>query len=316
MNVNSRIDWHPGMELTAQTFIEFDRNIALKQEYANRIINGNNFGLIPSTPFNNKGVFVKNVLEMDNLCCMAVMPSGGILHIDEKVQVTIPILYGDEYFLGCGITSSVHSFDKETVPFVRPVYSYGIYTLAQIKEKGLFPIMKFKVKEGVFSIDQSYIPPCLLLSSDARFADYVSNISQRVAQLAEHSNLESGEGKRSLLRYAFLLKKYNLNNSVLSLLQMLGEVAQSVEYYIVAPNTENPADIQECSNYDVAIWLDWLEDYLKGASTILDKVVLEDKTIDYQALKEEIISELYQKLYNDKNFIIDAFLFIEKSIFV
>ena len=44
MNVNARIDWHTGMEITAQTFIEFDENIARRQQVALRIANGNLFG--------------------------------------------------------------------------------------------------------------------------------------------------------------------------------------------------------------------------------------------------------------------------------
>lgn len=40
MNVNARIDWQTGMEITAQTFTKFDENIVYRQQVASRIMNG------------------------------------------------------------------------------------------------------------------------------------------------------------------------------------------------------------------------------------------------------------------------------------
>lgn len=102
MNVNARIDWQTGMEITAQTFTKFDENIVYRQQVASRIMNGNRFGLIPFSKFDCQAGFVKNTLEIERLSCMALLPSGKVLHIDEKVVVPIPMLYGEEYFLACG----------------------------------------------------------------------------------------------------------------------------------------------------------------------------------------------------------------------
>lgn len=33
---------------------------------------------------------------------MALLPSGKMLHVDEKVVVSVPLVYGDEYYLACG----------------------------------------------------------------------------------------------------------------------------------------------------------------------------------------------------------------------
>ena len=87
MNVNAKIDWHAGMELTAQTFIELDKSLARNQQITRRISNGNHFGIIPAVPFHCLGAFVKKTLEITPLTFMALMPSGKILHIDENVVV-------------------------------------------------------------------------------------------------------------------------------------------------------------------------------------------------------------------------------------
>ena len=296
MNINSRIDWKAGMAISAQTFLELDENLRHRQQAATRAVNGNEFGLIPFTEFDRQGGFVRNKLEIDHLACMALLPSGKILHIDEKVVVTVPLVYGNEYYLACGFGEKEVEFDVKEVPFVRPEYTYGIYSLSELEGTDLFPVMKFKVSDGIFSIDESYIPPCLYLSSNNRFQPYLEQLTKQVSLLAEHPNLESGEGKRAFQRYAYLLKSYDTQGRTCPFIQLTYEIAQAIDYYIVTPNTETPVTMPAYSGYDIANWLDWLDSYLHNAAGTLDKVVLEDHTIDFDELKAQIKAELYEQL--------------------
>lgn len=296
MNINSRIDWKAGMAISAQIFLELDENLRHRQQAATRAVNGNEFGLIPFTEFDRQGGFVRNKLEIDHLACMALLPSGKILHIDEKVVVTVPLVYGNEYYLACGFGEKEVEFDVKEVPFVRPEYTYGIYSLSELEGTDLFPVMKFKVSDGIFSIDESYIPPCLYLSSDNRFQPYLEQLTKQVSLLAEHPNLESGEGKRAFQRYAYLLKSYDTQGRTCPFIQLTYEIAQAIDYYIVMPNTETPVTIPAYSGYDIANWLDWLDSYLHNAAGTLDKVVLEDHSIDFDELKAQIKAELYEQL--------------------
>lgn len=59
MNVNAKIDWHAGMELTAQTFIELDKCLERNRQITNTVAYGNHFGILPTSTFSCKGVFVK-----------------------------------------------------------------------------------------------------------------------------------------------------------------------------------------------------------------------------------------------------------------
>lgn len=296
MNINSRIDWKAGMAISAQTFLELDENLRHRQQAATRAVNGNEFGLIPFTEFDRQGGFVRNKLEIDHLACMALLPSGKILHIDEKVVVTVPLVYGNEYYLACGFGEKKVEFDVKEVPFVRPEYTYGIYSLSELEGTDLFPVMKFKVSDGIFSIDESYIPPCLYLSSDNRFQPYLEQLTKQVSLLAEHPNLESGEGKRAFQRYAYLLKSYDTQGRTRPFVQLAYEIAQAIDYYIVTPNAEMPVTIPAYSGYDIANWLNWLDSYLHNAAGTLDKVVLEDHSIDFDELKAQIKAELYEQL--------------------
>jgi hypothetical protein len=80
---------------------------------------------------------------------------------------------------------------------------------------------------------------------------------------------------------------------------LLQEIAHAVDYYIITPNTEQSITIPEPRQVDVLMWLNWFDDYLTGAVAVLDKVVLVDNTIDYDALLRQAKAELYAQLHEE-----------------
>lgn len=298
MDINARINWMPGMEITAQTFLGMAENWNYKYRLALRAALGNNrLGLLPDSVFSCNGIFVKNRFEVDHLQCLALLTSGRIINADEDVQVTIPMLFGDRYYLTVGFGEESTEYEKDGVPFIRPHYVYGIHTLEEVEANDLFPLLRFKVTDGVFSMDSDFIPPSLLLTADQRFKTYIDKYVEKLTVLSVHKSFADGEGKRAILRYVFRLKGYNLQNSLQDFVLLTQEIAQAIDYYIVTPNREQPTEVPQPSFTDIQIWLRWLDDYLSGAAVILDGVVLEDNTIDYEALLAQAKAELYDKLH-------------------
>lgn len=298
VDINSRINWIPGMELTADTFSGIGEQWDFRQQLAIRAAVGNNrMGLVPGFPFSCNGIFVKNRFEVSGFRCMALLPSGRVIDADEDIEVTIPMLFGERYYLTVGFSNDQVEFEKMGVPFVRPQYTYGIHTMEEVEAGDLFPLLRFHVAEGIFSADTTYMVPCLLLTDNPRFKEYIDSYTEQMNILATHANMADGEGKRAFLRYVFLLKSYNLRNSMQNFILFTQEMAQAIDYYIVTPNREQPIDIPQPQQIDIQSWLQWLEDYMKGAAIILDGVVLEDNTIDYEALLAQAKKELYDKLH-------------------
>lgn len=295
-DINARIDWQPGMQITAQTMREMAESLDYKQRLMNLIANDNRIGLLPGTDFSCHGVFVRNVLEISPLKCRAILPSGRIVDADEDVRIKIPILYGDKYYLTIGFGEGEVGYDKEEVAFVRPQYLYEIHTMEEIQKGDYLPLVKFNVSEGMFSINAQYIPPTLLISGDPRFAEYITSFVEKISLLANHDNMEEGEGKRCLLSYLFRLKSYDPKESTHNFLQQMQEIAQAVDYYVMAPNM-NQSKIEIPNPSDVEEWLSWMLGYLDGAKSILDGVVLEDNSIDYEKLKQEITADVYERAY-------------------
>lgn len=297
MDIDSRINWMPGMELTAQTFRELDENLDFRQQVAVRAALGSSrLGLLPGAEFSCKGVFVRNTYEIERFRCLAVLPSGRILSADEKVSLTIPMLFGQEYYLTVGYGEGEHDFEKEGVPYVSRQKQYAIHSLDELDKEDLLPVARFRVSDGVFAVDPDFIPPCLLLSEDGRFAGFGAAYAEKLQAIAAHANLEEGEGKRAVLRYLFQLKGYRWDGSVRDFIGLTREIAQAVDYYIVSPHTDKPVEVPAPTQYDIQKWLQWLTDYLSGAVSILDTVVLEDHTIDYEALLAQAKAELYERL--------------------
>lgn len=300
MDLNSRINWLPGMEITAQTFIGLEEKLDFQQQIAIRAALGSTqMGMLPGTELSCKGVFVKNTFEVEDLRCMALLPSGKIIDADEKAVVPIPMLFGDSYYLTIGISDTTTSFEKEGVPYLRPHYEYALLSLEEAESQDVMPLVHFNVKDGMFSIDTAYIPPCLLMTGNQQFTTYVEKYISKLSTITSHQNLEEGDGKRALLHYLFIMKGYSQRNSVHDFLMLLQEIAHAVDYYIISPNTEQPIVIPQPRQVDVMKWLNWFEDYLTGAVAVLDKVVLVDNTIDYEALLKQAKAELYAQLHEE-----------------
>lgn len=287
----------PGMELTNHTFIGIAEHLDLTQRLALQTALGSNrTGLIPNAPWALKALFTNDQLEIDGLQCMALLPSGRIVNAEENVQIAIPMLFGNKYYLTIGFDNGLTEYEREGVPMVRPKYKYEFCTKEEVETRDVFPLMRFHVENGVFSINQDYIPPCLLLSTDKRIKEYIDLLIEHLRTITEHQNLAEGEGKRSLTHYLFRLKTLNMGCTMNDFILLTHEIAHAVDYYIMMPNQEQTIEVPIPSIIDIQEWTQWLSDYLKGAAQVLESVVLEDNTIDYEALLAQAKKELYEQL--------------------
>jgi len=296
-DLNARINWKPGMELTAQTFLEMDSNLNFRQQTAIRAALGEHcIGLLPGLPFSAEGVFYTNKYEINRLQMTAILPSGRIIQVDEPLSIAIPLLYGTTYYLTVGFGEGVTPFEKEGVPYIRPQFSYAIMTKEEMMAADVMPVTRFTANNGDFSVDSTFIPPCLLLSAHNAFAGYHQRLTELLRVLSEHNHLHEGDGKRSLMRYFFLMRSCDLQGRVSEYVRMLHEIAQAVDYFIMTPYAELPAEVTRPEQTDIAQWLEWMVSYLTGANTVLDGLELADDKIDYEALLAQAKQELYERL--------------------
>lgn len=300
MDINSIIRWHTGMEVNSETIKSMyeDQN-SLYLMVVSATIGDNQLGIIPRSQFNNEGTFVRNTFEMPHFRCTAMIPSGGILDVDEAVRVPIPMLYGSEYYLAVTFGKENIFFEHQGVPYERPSYVYSIKTLSELTDE-MFPVIRFSAKDGILNCDVAYIPPTLQLADNPLFKDHIARYMESLDAILKHPNMEKNTGYRALLSYKFALASIRPRTRTSDFVLMLQDIVQALDHFVFSQvEQENPIETQQPSFYDIAKWLDWVWEYMKAAFVLLDKLVIEDKTIDIEALKEQIMKELYEKLYND-----------------
>lgn len=287
------------MELTAETFKQLCDSLNYQQQMMTCLAHNNRIGRIANAPFHCQGTFVNNIFEIERLQCTALIKSGRIVQADEAVNIKVPILYGDFYYLCIGFSEEFLPYNKEMVPFVRPKYTYEILPLDEVKQKDRFPLMRFSCRDGRFRIDTQYIAPCLITKEDERIGAQIEKFAEQLESLGAHANFEEGDGKRSILHYAFRLKDYDNKETTSDTMALLQEIAHAVDFFIMKPNTESQPSLAAYEEYDMEKWFTWFAEYLNGASSVLDGVVLEDHSIDLEKMKAEIKAELHEQIFPD-----------------
>lgn len=325
MNIdfNSRIKWHAGMVLTADTFGTLDDNIDMRQRLALRVGCRQRFGLVPDMPFAAQGLFVQGRFEIMRLECTALLPTGAIISIDEPVSIPF-VRKGDGYnYLCVGIGSESVEYERNNVPHTRPKYEYTIKTLAEIElERDVLPLVRFSITDGAIRVDDGYIVPSLTCNTPLIQAA-IARVTDVLTQVVEHKNLKEGDGHQMLLWQLFRLRSFGAGDTVQSLVHQTESLVQAIYYFITSPTArqdrhtaptetaklqhrmDNPKapvtavlEHPDISYVDIQLWLTWCEDYIAKAKKVLDEVELVDESINLDVLKQEIKDDLYSELYD------------------
>ena len=99
MDVNSKINWSPGMEITAKTLIGLEEKLDFQRRVAIRAALGNTrMGMVPGSILSCNGSFFKNTFEIEHLQCVkeiisskfSFMPlAGELCNAIDKLTVSV-----------------------------------------------------------------------------------------------------------------------------------------------------------------------------------------------------------------------------------
>lgn len=292
------------MELNAQTFSFLDESNELRQQISVRTANGLRAGRLPGMPFEVQGSFVSGTFEIERLQCTALLSSGQLVSVDDKVNVDIPAMDARYAYLTVGFSHQMVEYEQLGQTMLRPTYSFQFQTLEDfdfsdeldVMVRSVMPLLRFSIQDSRMSVDENYIAPCLTCGTDARLGEYTARILEKMHQIASHSNMPEGDAKRTIEQFCFSLESGVRTITTEALMQQLHAAARAVDYFIMRPNESEPQQVSMWSQYDVQLWLEWMLQYLDSALKTLDGVVLVDNSIDYEALKAELREEILQTL--------------------
>lgn len=299
MDVNSKLQLKPGFQLTAESVNKLAEVLGGFQQSAVSTVAGGRLGLLPGHENKVIGAFVRDTFEVTVKDLMALLPSGKILNVDESAVIKVPLLYGDVYYLTVGTVDETVAFESEGVSFVRNAYGYSISTFEEMVQNVSFPLMRFVVKDGMFSVDDAFMMPCLVMDDEPRLNDFQNRLAESVAVLAKHPNIAKGTVQQLMCSYIFRFNTLTLNRLAQCFYSLALEIASAVDFFIMKPNAENPEAVMEFSPYDPEKWLSWLLGYIERAVKVLDGVVVEEERIDLESIKQELRAEIYEHIQPD-----------------
>ena len=295
MDINSKIKWAPGMVLSSRLLNSLNKNIEHRNIVTIKALLGDIFGVVPGGEMSAAGFFVKGNLEIPSLRCSAILPSGRYVNVDESVVFHVPKLDAGTYYFCVGIGKDEVEFECEGTLMVRPVYEYRILDFDTLRQSDVFPIMRLLVSDGVCSIDEDYIAPCLNTSDNGRILELCSAIADVLDAVASHINMDEAHGKFMFLRYGVFLRRTMKDYSVSRLMQRIHGLADVLNDFVFSPNGRYE-DIPEVSYFDMEKWLMWMQDYVRRAGEILDGIAAEKNELDIDALVAQIEGSVSGKL--------------------
>jgi len=80
---------------------------------------------------------------------------------------------------------------------------------------------------------------------------------------------------------------------------IVGQLGDALEECPELPKTLDADMRQIPTQYNIAQYLKWMDEYLVAQKEILDKTVIVDNSIDYEKLKKELHDQIYQELHDD-----------------
>lgn len=288
----------PGYQLTAEAL---NRMIDVFRSFRSaglKTVTGGRLGLVPGYGNHVRGTFVRDTFEVEIKDLMALLPDGNIINVDQSAVVKIPLLYGDVYYLTVYKSDEVIYFEAEEIPFVRNGYSFSISTYEELEQNCGFPIMRFVVRDGSFSVDDNFMMPCLTTDMEPRMKEWFEKLADAAAVVLNHPNLAKNI-YQAMFNYVFRLKVIGDFHPMTQAYALLSELASAINFFILKPNVDSPEEVVKVSLYDPEKWFTWLLGYFDRAVKVLDGVVLEEEKIDLESIKQELRAEIYDHIQPD-----------------
>lgn len=168
MAKHNRINWHTGMEITPQVFIDADNFQIEQQNITRRLQVMPCYGLLPNSVFNADISIQGDTLSIKNLVVHAVTPQGEIIDINEQGKDAQKIdlsQYSGSFYI------TVSSNFPENSICVKPDYN---------AETSGMQIAKISNNNDNCS---DYIPPCISINSHKNLLEVFEKIRQKTESI-------------------------------------------------------------------------------------------------------------------------------------
>lgn len=308
MNTDIRIDWHSGMEITPQTFIDMETDIAENRMLLRKILAANAFGVIPRTKFSIVHELNGNTLKIKQILCSLLLPFGEIvvMESDDEFNVEIPFKEAKELYLTVEVTENVTNFIKADIPHLSNEYKFDFKALPEIKNA--IPLVKIVNEGGNWTLYKNYIPPVISIRSSTAFGNIFDDLKSSIRKITEHPKICFMEGRVYVQVLADqLLSFFPVDESPRELILHCKRLMSALSHALYEPQpqaeeSDDPEQKQEVKKLELPVAnLNDIEPFFNAFATFLGEACiamddLKEKVVEIKKPEEPIVEEFIEEL--------------------
>ena len=240
MNTDIRIDWHSGMEITPQTFIDMETSIAEYRMLVHKMLAAKNFGIIPRTKFSITPEIFNGTLLIKQIDCDLMLPSGQVVVIESNGNLTFNIPPKDvpELFFTVEVGEKTANFNRDGIPHVYNEYKFDIKPLEEIRT--VMPLLKIVQNNGNWTVYDRYIMPVMTVRSSVALLEKLDLLKQSVEKIVEHEHVELLEGRVEIMLLIDQLASFSVDDSSRELVLLCKRIATALSFSLLKHKSELP----------------------------------------------------------------------------
>lgn len=266
MNTDIRIDWQSGMEITPQTFIDMENNISENRMLVRKMIAATNFGVIPRTKFLIAQEIVNNMLNIKQLNCDILLPSGQVVVMENNTPMQLVIPQKDEQvlYLTVELGESIKTFKKEDIPHVANEIKIEFRPLSEIRNA--MPLLKLMQVNGVWSVFDPYILPVMSVRSSVTLLEKLDELKQETQKIIGHEHAMVLEDRVLIMLLLEQLASFPVDDSSRELVVLCKRIASALGYSVYKQRPDLPSP----NLMDIAPYLNAFKFFLSDVATAMN----------------------------------------------
>lgn len=281
MNTDIRIDWHSGMEITPQTFIDMENDISENRMLLRKILAAKSFGIIPRTKFSIEYDLVGYVLKVKQIDCSLLLPTGQVVVLESGggFDVEIPNKEVNEMYLNVEVGDKITNFIKAGIPHVANEYKFEFKALSEIKSG--VPLLKIVNEGGDWKMYKRYMMPVISVRTSVPLIEKYEEVKKCVRSIVEHECIDFLDGRVMVQVLADQLISFSIDDSSRELMLMCKRFMSALAYSIYKKKPEMPIP----NVNDIEPYLDFFMSFVNDAAVAMKDLKPKEEE------KKEIIEE-------------------------
>ena len=277
MNKDIRINWNVGMELTPETFIHLENQLAEYRLLLRKVQASKLFGLIPDTDFKASVSIDGDTLNVAEVECHALLQHGCMVDLKRKDPLSLSLENRSGHcYLAVWPTDQEHPFERDEVPFIEHDCQFGLLSLEELP--GTMPLAKLVKEDGSWKVQEDYILPVISMESSPVMAEMTKAIRQLATQITDHEKFKLFRNHDLMQLLVEEMGCLEPSQHPRDFVVLCRRFARLLAYVV----SEDPIQLVEYNPYDIQLFLYGMCSFLIKAYEILPTLEI----IEYQPVQK------------------------------